>query len=558
MTCRSGTPCTGNYHSQPFTSAKLNEAAVNGPLVWPCIAEGCPCTASWNGMAGEHCCKTCRGGIPCAADYHSVPAADASILMPPPNFATPVSARPTGTGWGYGDGEALVMDNMDMALVTASEALGLAAAEGLELEQSSPHKVAPDGTTIFDPDGDIVAWPWEAEPFAQEASHRRFKSERRLGEGSTKKLKPMPSDELMHRALMESTADGQAGANSTGMRAWKEFCAERNESWLCPIDPSSPLEDKLEQEFKCMQFVCELVQKRGIKPPTAANYFSQVQGYMTRACGVKLCGDMKLRRLPQMLKGLRRIVGDSTPKVRRGCAAQNLRLAMDILLDPNQPQSANVRAAIACAFVGLMRAVEYCDTHKSTDRKSVREKLEKIPTRADIKDLTPSRLVFMICPAKNMQHLTGKTVPIVAGAGGKYIDAVAEVHNMLRVDPANAIHGQDSTTVLADSDVPMFRNVATNEPLTYDYMHDMVKKLMQRIGEDPTEFGTHSLRIGGATAMFAAGASETVIRTMGRWSSDCYRLYVRACFESSLSWTVRAGDTAVKDIAGEFDEVEFY
>ena len=94
----------------------------------------------------------------------------------------------------------------------------------------------------------------------------------------------------------------------------------------------------------------------------------------------------------------------------------------------------------------------------------MREKLEKIPTRADIKDLTPSRLVFMICPAKNMQHLTGKTVPIVAGAGGKYIDAVAEVHNMLRVDPANAIHGQDSTTVLADSDVPMFRNVATNEP----------------------------------------------------------------------------------------------
>eukprot|EP00966_Prymnesium_polylepis_P333107 7388575-Prymnesium_polylepis.1 len=71
MTCRSGTPCTGNYHSQPFTSAKLDEAAVNGPLVWPCIAEGCPCAAYWSGMAGEPCCKTCRGGIPCAADYHS-------------------------------------------------------------------------------------------------------------------------------------------------------------------------------------------------------------------------------------------------------------------------------------------------------------------------------------------------------------------------------------------------------------------------------------------------------------------------------------------------------
>ena len=27
-----------------------------------------------------------------------------------------------------------------------------------------------------------------------------------------------------------------------------------------------------------------------------------------------------------------------------------------------------------------------------------------------------------------------------------------------------------------------------------------------------------------------AGADPLVIRTMGRWSSDCYRLYVRACF----------------------------
>ena len=37
-----------------------------------------------------------------------------------------------------------VMEDMDMALVTASETLGLAAAEGHELEQSSLHKVAPD------------------------------------------------------------------------------------------------------------------------------------------------------------------------------------------------------------------------------------------------------------------------------------------------------------------------------------------------------------------------------------------------------------------------------
>ena len=81
---------------------------------------------------------------------------------------------------------------------------------------------------------------------------------------------------------------------------------------------------------------------------------------------------------------------------------------------------------------------------------------------------------------------------------------------------------------------------------------------MTAIGENANEFGTHSLRIGGATALFAAGASPEVIRTMGRWSSDCYRLYVRACYQSSLDWTQKAGSTPVTDMHSEFDEVDSY
>ena len=78
------------------------------------------------------------------------------------------------------------------------------------------------------------------------------------------------------------------------------------------------------------------------------------------------------------------------------------------------------------------------------------------------------------------------------------------------------------------------------------------------IGENPTQFGSHSYRIGGATALFAAGANETVIRTMGRWSSDLHRLYVRACFEQCVDWTRRAGSTSVSDLSGTFDEVDYY
>ena len=49
-----------------------------------------------------------------------------------------------------------------------------------------------------------------------------------------------------------------------------------------------------------------------------------------------------------------------------------------------------------------------------------------------------------------------------------------------------------------------------------------------------------------------------IIRTMGRWSSDIHRLYVRACYEQCIEWTRRAGSTRVSDIKAEFDEVDSY
>ena len=77
------------------------------------------------------------------------------------------------------------------------------------------------------------------------------------------------------------------------------------------------------------------------------------------------------------------------------------------------------------------------------------------------------------------------------------------------------------------------------------------------VGEGAEGYSTHSLRIGGATALFAAGATETVIRTMGRWSSDIHRLYVRACFEQCCEWTRKAGSQMVTCVP-DFVEVDDY
>ena len=379
---------------------------------------------------------------------------------------------------------------------------------------------------MFDEQGEPIVWPWEAIDGMSPVRQAEMRS-------------PLPIDASIRRAINSAVHRGDGGESSTGVRAWKSFCASLEISAHRPLDPNEPLWVKLEEEWLVMRFVCDLVESRGIRPKTASAYFGAAQSWHLRLNGIKLAAGIKLERLTQMLKGLRRLHGDASRKVRRGLRAKDLRVAMDMLLNPEVPEHANMRAALATAFQGLLRGAEF-----TSDRFNPETDL----ARGDVAALSASRLVLMMRPSKNMNHLKGKTVPLVIGAGGAYIDAVAEVRNMLNVDKSAA--GAASTT-------PLFRG-ADGQALTGERMRLWIQAAMHRLGLQPEQFGLHSLRIGGATALFAAGADPLIIRTMGRWSSDCYRLYVRACFSQTMHWTVVAGSTQAQDVAGEFEEVDSY
>ena len=84
------------------------------------------------------------------------------------------------------------------------------------------------------------------------------------------------------------------------------------------------------------------------------------------------------------------------------------------------------------------------------------------------------------------------------------------------------------------------------------------KRFAAHLGFPLEESTTHVYRISGATALFTAGGSEMLIRTMGRWSSDLHRLYVRCCYRTCAEWGARLGSAEVEPDAADFDEVEFY
>ena len=54
----------------------------------------------------------------------------------------------------------------------------------------------------------------------------------------------------------------------------------------------------------------------------------------------------------------------------------------------------------------------------------------------------------------------------------------------------------------------------------------MLRKQLKVLNIDYAQYSGHSLRRGGAVSAKASGASEELIKVLGRWSSDAYKLYL--------------------------------
>ena len=54
-----------------------------------------------------------------------------------------------------------------------------------------------------------------------------------------------------------------------------------------------------------------------------------------------------------------------------------------------------------------------------------------------------------------------------------------------------------------------------------------IREALAKAGLRPDEYAGHSFRIGAATTAAACGVPVDLIKTLGRWKSQAYQLYVR-------------------------------
>ena len=89
-----------------------------------------------------------------------------------------------------------------------------------------------------------------------------------------------------------------------------------------------------------------------------------------------------------------------------------------------------------------------------------------------------------------------------------------------------------------ESKVCMFQEKSKKvSMITAEFVRTSLRSIVQLIGEDElgfskNEIGLHSIRSGGAMAMFLSGISVIVIQRVGRWSSEAFLEYIRDQVES--------------------------
>ena len=136
----------------------------------------------------------------------------------------------------------------------------------------------------------------------------------------------------------------------------------------------------------------------------------------------------------------------------------------------------------------------------------------------------------------------GKTVNVWLAGGGKFIDPVAALRRLYRVDAVPKSEWGRT---------PLFRE-GGGAAITTRRVRAIVKGLMTALGENPDEYGAHSLRIGGATAAMAEGVPPAYIKAMGRWSSEIYAIYCRLSSAAVVKFGGAIGSAECVDFDTQF------
>jgi hypothetical protein len=252
-------------------------------------------------------------------------------------------------------------------------------------------------------------------------------------------------------------------------------------------------------EHTLMLYVASAFQRLSFK--TLKVYLAGIQ-YASIIKGYPL-SLVRMHRLYYAVRGIRRIQGNSFSRpIRAPILLSHLgRLRCFFNFQFAQPDNYMLEAASLIAFYGLLRSSEYLAPSTASFDPHHNLQLSDIFVASD-----GSHITVNIKQSKTDPFKQGCTIKIWA------------ISTSISC-PVSSLCRYIRHLTYPSGPLFVFKN---GTYLTRRKFAHLIQQCLPNIN-----LNTHSFRIGGASAAFAAGIPETTIRLLGRWASDAYRVYIR-------------------------------
>ena len=216
----------------------------------------------------------------------------------------------------------------------------------------------------------------------------------------------------------------------------------------------------------------------------------------------------------KFMSGVRRVTRPRK-RLRLPMKRTQLKLALAALPRTGLPSCALImlKSAMLLAYYGFLRSSEYLVTATNEGSRLRRKDIKFITETSDV----DSRVKLRLRRSKTSQYQC------------VYIDIFA---NGLNDCPVRAL--KDYVRQFAHQPgESLFWYL--NKPLTAIKFNQLFRLTLGKCNLDPMKYSSHSLRSGGATVAAEAGVPTWIIQRLGRWKSDCYKVYIESDKRSLLT-----------------------
>ena len=346
--------------------------------------------------------------------------------------------------------------------------------------------------------------------------------------------------------------DSSATTYSTGVRMFLDWCMSCNvdPTFITPpsaFDPVIAVFDHKLTSFLC--FLGYLAHERGLHPGTVSVYkCGVVYWFKTRF----IEHDFMLHPIVAQLSASLRVQWngkhEAAEKRRLPFTIEMLSVMNDRTLNLSKPLDHAVIVGTKLGLVVLLRAGEMIP---SADNHFLREDDVSFLMRSTTIGVSEFFVSSGDAHLFPLSHLVGVTIFVRSakndqdGQGHRYHFETMSIADNVSFCFASDLFSWAQRARLHPGDPFLaFRGDpslhAKHFWLKYRHFVDCIKRAAFECGFDPLRFSSHSLRIGGATILAAAGLPNHYIQTMGRWKSLAFLAYIHIA--------VGAMSTAIKTI----------